>query len=412
MAHRLNTNKQFMVGNGILAFAVIFVVVIFVYMSMRLQREKQEERHFIESYTISLVKGFAGDSISLFVNDSLISNKTISEEPYTVEVGRFAEQSALLIVDNNTELVAFKGFSKSENQQARCSAGLAVVFRTNSPQIDLLPSYKWEYRKDNVTGIAAAGFDLYIRQNNEWIYANSLAPAKRNEAFTLMYGMEPKEKECLLYLPMYSELESLKIGIQPGSSIETIPNPFGQKVVFFGSSFTQGIGASRPGMSYPLQIERNTNLHVCNLGFSGNAKLQSYFAEVIAATEADAFVFDVFSNPDAMQIKERLQAFVDIIVAKHPKTPLIFVQTIQRGNEAFNTLIRARESDKLEIVETLMKEIIRKYPNIYLIGNPLPSPENRDTCTDGTHPSDLGYYFWAKNLEKKIIEILNKNKCL
>ena len=66
----------------------------------------QGERHFIESYTISLVKGFAGDSISLFVNDSLISNKTMSEEPYTVEIGRFAEQSALLIVDNNTELVS------------------------------------------------------------------------------------------------------------------------------------------------------------------------------------------------------------------------------------------------------------------------------------------------------------------
>ena len=31
MAHHLNTNKQFMVGNGILAFAVIFVVVIFIY---------------------------------------------------------------------------------------------------------------------------------------------------------------------------------------------------------------------------------------------------------------------------------------------------------------------------------------------------------------------------------------------
>lgn len=42
MAHRLNTNKQFMVGNGILAFAVIFVVVIFVYMSMRLQRESRK----------------------------------------------------------------------------------------------------------------------------------------------------------------------------------------------------------------------------------------------------------------------------------------------------------------------------------------------------------------------------------
>lgn len=106
MAHRLNTNKQFMVGNGILAFAVIFVVVIFVYMSLRLQREKEAVRHFSETYSIQLTKGFVGDSISLFVNDSLIMNKQIKEEPTAIEVGRFAEQSALMIVNNQTETVA------------------------------------------------------------------------------------------------------------------------------------------------------------------------------------------------------------------------------------------------------------------------------------------------------------------
>ena len=105
MAHHLNTNKQFMVGNGILAFAVIFVVVIFIYMSLRLQRENQAERHYIETYKISLVKGFAGDSISLFVN-SLIANQVMQEEAFTVEVGRFAEQSALMIVDNKTEIAS------------------------------------------------------------------------------------------------------------------------------------------------------------------------------------------------------------------------------------------------------------------------------------------------------------------
>ena len=89
MAHHLNTNKQFMIGNGILAFAVIFVVVIFVYMSMRLQRQKEGERHFAETYNITLVKGFAGDSISILLNDS--------------EVKRFAEQSALMIVDKATD---------------------------------------------------------------------------------------------------------------------------------------------------------------------------------------------------------------------------------------------------------------------------------------------------------------------
>ena len=91
MAHRLNTNKQFMVGNGILAFAVIFVVVIFVYMSLRLQREKEAVRHFSETYSIQLTKGFVGDSISLFVNDSLIMNKQIKEEPTAIEVGRRAK---------------------------------------------------------------------------------------------------------------------------------------------------------------------------------------------------------------------------------------------------------------------------------------------------------------------------------
>lgn len=103
MAHRLNTNKQFMVGNGILAFAVIFVVVIFVYMSMRLQREKEAERRFMETYTITLEKGFAGDSTSVFVNDSLLLNCTVRHEPLRIEVKRFAEQSALMIVDNRTE---------------------------------------------------------------------------------------------------------------------------------------------------------------------------------------------------------------------------------------------------------------------------------------------------------------------
>lgn len=103
MAHRLNTNKQFMIGNGILAFAVIFVVVIFVYMSMRLQQKKDENRNFIETYSITLTKGFIGDSLSLLINDSVLVNEKIKEEPFSLEVKRFSEQSALMIVDNATE---------------------------------------------------------------------------------------------------------------------------------------------------------------------------------------------------------------------------------------------------------------------------------------------------------------------
>ena len=42
MAHHLNTNKQFMIGNGILAFGVLAVVIIFLYMSFRFKRNAKD----------------------------------------------------------------------------------------------------------------------------------------------------------------------------------------------------------------------------------------------------------------------------------------------------------------------------------------------------------------------------------
>ncbi|MDR0988633.1 MAG: hypothetical protein LBM06_04115 [Prevotellaceae bacterium] len=103
MTHRLNTNKQFMIGNGILAFAVIVVVVVFVYMSMRLQQKQEANHRFQEKYTLVLTKGFTGDSIRVLLNDSVLCNRRVTSEPLTLEVQRFAEHSALFIVDNVTE---------------------------------------------------------------------------------------------------------------------------------------------------------------------------------------------------------------------------------------------------------------------------------------------------------------------
>lgn len=112
MAHKLNTNKQFMVGNGIMAFAVIFVVIIFVYMSLRLSW-KSEERNYREVYTISLEKGFVGSGTSVYLNDSLLLDTVVTEEPCRVQVKRFAEQNALMIVDNTTERISL--FELSQN---------------------------------------------------------------------------------------------------------------------------------------------------------------------------------------------------------------------------------------------------------------------------------------------------------
>lgn len=96
-----------MIGNGLLAFAIIIVVVFFVYISMKLQNDKKSGHTYAEAYNIELASGFAGDSISVFVNDSLLLNACIpNDSAVKLNVNRFAAESALLVVDNQTEKVS------------------------------------------------------------------------------------------------------------------------------------------------------------------------------------------------------------------------------------------------------------------------------------------------------------------
>ena len=102
----INSNKQFMIGNGILAFGVFFIVCLFLYLSFRNQNKLTEQnRVFPENYTIELTASFAGDSISVYINDSLLLNRTLDDSNLKFQIARFAEESMLMIVDNRTEKI-------------------------------------------------------------------------------------------------------------------------------------------------------------------------------------------------------------------------------------------------------------------------------------------------------------------
>jgi hypothetical protein len=105
MAHRLSTTKAFMIGNGVLAFAVIVVVCTFVFFSMRTYNRQLATPIYDEIYTLTLSQGFAGDSIAIYVNDSLLMDARITTIPASVSVGRLAEDNVALIVDQTTDLV-------------------------------------------------------------------------------------------------------------------------------------------------------------------------------------------------------------------------------------------------------------------------------------------------------------------
>ena len=308
---------------------------------------------------------------------------------------------------HRVDTVRFKGFTKSENNQVRNSAGIAVAFKTNSPTISVLTKYGDVGWPNNTGGYSARGYDLYIRRDGQWIWAGAGCPGDLEKPFNLISGMDGTMKECLMYLPILSEEHSVKIGVTEGSVLEPLPNPFRGRIGIFGSSFTHGISTSRAGMAYPAVFSRETGLQMLSLGCSGNCKLQDYFADVLAAANVDAFVFDSFSNPSPEQIKERLFPFIEKVQAAHPGKPLIFQRTIYREWRNFNKRTADYEARRIAVADSLMKIACKKYKDVYYI-HPSASAPDHETTQDGTHPSDRGYQLWARSIEKPIKKILRK----
>ena len=102
----LRTNRQFMIGNTLVFVGVLFVVVLFIYMSLRLQAQKSDTHYYNETYRIRLTEGFSDAEYTIYMNDSIIFDGKVTPDSRQLEVMRFAEETSLLIVNKATEQVA------------------------------------------------------------------------------------------------------------------------------------------------------------------------------------------------------------------------------------------------------------------------------------------------------------------
>lgn len=304
----------------------------------------------------------------------------------------------------------YEGFSKSIINYSKSPSGLYIVFKTNSSQI----SASWEnvpHRMgDNMSGILQHGLDLYIKDDGKWKFASvgrvSTLPQKNKRTKSLIKNLADGEKECLLYLPGWCQLTKLEIGVDDWATIEGLPTPFRHKVIVHGSSITHGASASRPAMNYPALMSRNLGIDFINFGFSGQCKMQPQFLEFLKTCEADAFVFDAFSNPTEQQIKARLNNFVAELVKAHPGKPLIFIQTPIDQDSQFDTKKYARRMSLTKTAAQMMKVLTKQYKDVYFLA--VPNVLGTDGTIDNSHPTDLGFDRFVKAYQPKIAKILKK----
>lgn len=306
----------------------------------------------------------------------------------------------------------YPGITSAEKKQAANSTGLMVAFRTNSNYIGLDARYTSFAGGSNSPLYATRGFDLYIRQDGQWMWAANCVPhnavADDQLSMVLLQNSVEGWKECLVYLPLFSSLVDLAIVTDEESDIEPLENPFSGRVAVFGSSYTHGSGCSRAAMSYSAQLGRMTGYEFINMGFSGNSKLQPYFAQALCEADVDAYLFDSFSNPTPEQMRERLFPFIEKIQAAHPGKPLIFMKSVWREKRNFSPAYEAKEHAKEATADSLMRIAVARYSDVYWVEATNTIGKYHECTTDGSHPDNHGYTLWAESVKDEVVEILKK----
>lgn len=119
-------NRSFMWGVAFMAVAVFGVVFIFMNMCL----ERMAVKQYQESYGIELQSGFVGDSIKVYVNDSLLYNKVVQRDSVKIPIRRFEDNSMLMVVDARTDLTgSFNLGKQSENIIVRRNADKSLLSR-------------------------------------------------------------------------------------------------------------------------------------------------------------------------------------------------------------------------------------------------------------------------------------------
>ena len=294
---------------------------------------------------------------------------------------------------------------------ARHASGCRLRFRSDTTELGLRVRYpESDAPYPNMSAIGQKGIDVYL----DGLYACSFAPAAVSEpqagADEEMHveGLESDSREISIYLPNYSSVEIVAVGLADDADISD-PEPYAAAlpVVYYGSSITQGGCASRPGMSYQAILGRLLAVDFVNLGFSGNGMGEPELAEAMAEIEASCYVLDFAVNlPSPEEVEKVYGPFLQILRDRRPEVPVICVTPIYLAGESWSGKAREKLGRMRDVIRKAVAERVHQGDTaVRLIeGYSLLGPDVADGFVDGVHPNDVGFIAMAEGLTPHVAE--------
>lgn len=300
---------------------------------------------------------------------------------------------------------------------AKNTAGGRIGFKTNSSYIALQVEEPFDEPFSHMTIFGKNGVSIFV--NKEYIGCIAPSYSQLTKADPNLNGNgkiifdgivwpnKENEYEVELYLPLYSALNNIYVGLKDGSSLlEISPYKHEKPIVFYGSSITQGACASKPGDDYISKLSRMLDFDFINYGLSGNAKAEKEVAEYLSKIDASVFILDYDHNaPDVDYLRKTHYPLYKTIRDANPTTPIIMMTMPAFEAWKDRPVNKARREVILETIEKAKKDGDN---NIYLIDCYGCFGDNNECGTiDNGHPNSLGFQKMAEKLYPLLNKLLN-----
>lgn len=298
------------------------------------------------------------------------------------------------------------------------STGGIVAFYSNTNVLKIKVKLSFKFHMGHMPYTGQAGFDLYIGdslKDMKFYRTSNFDFNKMEYEFTYFNHKELNDKNKLFVLnfPLYATVEEVLIGVNPNSEIKPCLDLFENdgKIVFYGTSITQGGCASRPGMSYTQILSRMIGTECLNYGFSGNGKGHIEIAQALSEIKkVKMFVLDYEANATFDRLKATLDNFVKCLRKAYPEVPIIIMSKIQMYIEFHDDNYKLNEKKIRNYQKNYVKQSNDK--NLYYVdGSKVLGKTNvSEKTVDGCHPTDYGFISMAEYLYPIINNILSCNK--
>lgn len=253
----------------------------------------------------------------------------------------------------------------------------------------------------SITGYHA--FDMY--NGTRFVAVSRPGTAKTTHEY--MFWADPsRENVMTLNFPLSGTVSALYIGVDEGAVITPAPDHYLESpILFYGSSVTQGMCASRPGNIYENLLSRAFDFNYTNMGFAGGAQGEDVIAEYMAGLDMSAFVLDYDHNAPSVEHLAATHERVFLkIREKHPDIPVLM---LSRPYGKMTADVKARQ----DVVKATYKNAAaRGDENVWLVLGSEFFPEGLagDFSVDGTHPNDLGFKFMADAMKRALAEMIER----